>query len=86
MPELTLRVETSIPGWARGDVVAVERGPFVDALIDAGRVIVLADPESEALDQGDEPEGVVEVDAYVRTDPDGDQVSVRAHTRRARAE
>ena len=89
MPELTFRVETSLPGWDHGDVVTVERGPFIEALLAQGRITLLADPESEALDQGDEPdllddllteeviEEVVEVDGYVRDDG----TVVRAHTR-----
>lgn len=56
MAEVTLRVQTPLPGWEHGQLVAVERSEFVDALLDTGRVVLVADPESEAFDQGEEPE------------------------------
>jgi hypothetical protein len=86
MAELTFRVETPLPGWDHGAVVTVERSPFVDALLDTGRVVLLSDEESAALDQGEEPEATVEVDAYTRVDPDGDVVPVRAYRRRPPAD
>jgi hypothetical protein len=78
--EVTIRIETSLPGWDHGSLQTVERSDFVDRLIAGGRATLVADPESEAFDQGEEPD--VEVDAHVRADADGDPVPVKAHRRR----
>lgn len=56
MPELTCRVQTPLPGWVFGQIVRIERTEFVEALLDSGRLVLLADPESAATDQGDDPE------------------------------
>lgn len=53
---VTLRVITPMPGWSHGQEVTVERTEFVDRLLDAGRVVLVDDPESAAHDQGDDPD------------------------------
>lgn len=45
MAEVTVQVQTQLPGWDYQEVVTVERTEFVDALIDSGRLTVL--PERE---------------------------------------
>lgn len=55
-PELvTVRVLTPVCGWDWLAEPTVQRTPLVDALIDAGRLRLLADPAGQAHDQGDEP-------------------------------
>src|SRR4051794_20643998 len=57
LPVLLVRCEASLVGYGfYGDVVEVGRTPDVEVLIGGGKLTVLADPESEALDQGDDGE------------------------------
>jgi len=86
---ITVRVETPMLGWHFGQVVDVERTAFVDVLLAGARLSIVADPESEALDQGDEPDvdepDDGEDDEDLEDDEEADAVVDAAFTRAAAA-